>query len=119
MREKLESKFLMSHYLQDNYLKLYHLKQGSKNVEEYMRDFEQLLLNCDLRDDDSQAFVRYLSVLNEKIAHVVELHPHTSLDDLSSLAYKVEQQQKAKEKGVVFLSPFPGQIPSKNLHTHL
>jgi len=34
MKAKLKSKFLPSHYLQDNLLKL-HLKQGSKSVEEY------------------------------------------------------------------------------------
>ena len=51
MRDKLKDKFLPSHYLQDNYLKLHNLKQGSKSVEEYIREFEQLLLKCDLGDD--------------------------------------------------------------------
>jgi len=92
MREKLRSKFLPSHYLQDNYLKLHRLKQGSKSVEEYTREFEQLLLKCDVREDDSQTLVRYLSGLNEHIAHVVELRTYASLDELSSLAYKVKQQ---------------------------
>jgi len=39
MRDKLKDKFLPSHYLQDNYLKLHNLKQGTKNVEEYTREF--------------------------------------------------------------------------------
>ena len=39
-KSKLTSKFLPPYYLQDNFLKLHHLKQGSKNVEEYTRDFE-------------------------------------------------------------------------------
>ena len=73
MREKLRSKFLPSHYLQDNYLKLHQLKQGPKSVEEYTREFGQVLLKCDLREDDSQTLVRYLSGLNEQIADVVEL----------------------------------------------
>jgi len=33
MRDKLKDKFLPSYYLQDNYLKLQHLKQDSKSVE--------------------------------------------------------------------------------------
>ena len=90
MRDKLNSKFLPSYYLQDNYLRLHHLQQGNKSIEEYTREFEQLLLKCDLREEDAQTMVRYLSGLDEHIAHVVELHPYTSLDDLSSLAYKVE-----------------------------
>jgi len=67
-------------------------------VEEYTREFEQLLLKCDLREDDSQTLVRYLSGLNEQIAHVVELHTYSSLDELTSLAHKVEQQRKTKGK---------------------
>jgi len=90
MREKLKSKFLPSHYIQDNYLKLHRLRQGTMSVEEYTREFEQLLLKCDLKEDDAQTMVRFLSGLNEHIAHVVELHPYATLDELSSLAYKVE-----------------------------
>jgi len=108
MKEKLKSKFLPSHYIQDNYFKLHHLKQGSKSVEEYTREFEQLLLKCDFREDDAQTMVRHLSGLDESIAHVIELHPYTSLDDLSSLAYKVEQQKKSKGKSPISkLTPRP------------
>jgi len=32
MREKLKAKFLLDHCLQDNYMKLHNLKQGSKSV---------------------------------------------------------------------------------------
>ena len=71
MRDKLKSKFLPSHNLQDNYLKLHNLRQGTKGVEEYTREFEQLLLKCDLREDYSQTLVRYLSGLDEHSAHVV------------------------------------------------
>lgn len=91
MRDRLKSKFLPTHYLHDNYLKLHNLKQGTKSVEEYTREFEQLLLKCDLNEEENQTLVRYLSGLDENIAHVIELHPYSSLDELSYLAYKVEQ----------------------------
>jgi len=65
MRDKLKAMFLPSHCLQDNYLKLHNLKQGTKGVEEYTREFEQLLLKCDLKEDESQTFVRYLSGLDD------------------------------------------------------
>ena len=96
MREKLKSKFLPSHYIQDNFLKLHRLRQGTMSVEEYTREFEQLLLKCDLKEDDAQTMVRFLSGLNEHIVHIVELHPYATLDELSSLAYKVEQQRKSR-----------------------
>ena len=40
MKSKLKEKFLPSHYLQENYSKLHHLKQGSMSVEEYTREFD-------------------------------------------------------------------------------
>jgi len=92
MKSKLKSKFPPPHYLQDYFLKIHHLKQGCKSVEEYTREFEQLLLKCDLKVDESQTLIRYLSGLNKEIAHVVEVHPYTSLDELSVLAHKVELQ---------------------------
>jgi len=49
MKEKLKEKFLPSHYLQENFSKLHHLKQGSLSVEEYTREFEQLTIKCDLK----------------------------------------------------------------------
>ena len=106
MKAKLKDKFLPPHYLQNNFLKLHHLKQGSKSVEEYTRDFEQLLLKCGLRENDSQTLIRYLSGLDEQIANVVELHPYTSLDELSVLAHKVEMQKKLKGK-----NPIPKPTP--------
>jgi len=98
MKAKLKDKFLPSHYLQENYSKLHHLKQGFLSVEEYTREFEQLLIKCDLKENEEQTLVRYLGGLDERIAYVVELHPYTTLDELSSLAHKVELQKKVKGK---------------------
>jgi len=103
--------------LQDNFLKLHHLKKGSKSVEECTREFEQLLLKCDLKEDESQTLIRYLSGLNEEIAHVVELHPYISLDELSVLAHKVELQKRVKGKGMASNPnprPYHFQKPSYN-----
>ena len=71
-------------------------------------------LKCGLREDDSQTMVRFLSGLNKNIAHVVELHPYATLDELSYLAHKVEQQRKTKGKDLTSKPtsrPFPTQKP--------
>jgi len=117
MKSKLKSKFPRPHYLQDNFLKVRHLKQGCKSIEEYTIEFEQLLLKCDLKEDKSQTLIKYLSGLNEEIGHVVEVHPYTSLDELSVLAHKVELQKRAKVKGMGSKpkpDPYPLQKPSYN-----
>jgi len=43
-----------------------------------------------IKEDEEQTFVRYLGGLDKRIAHVVELHLDTTLDELSSLAHNVE-----------------------------
>jgi len=78
MKTKLKENFLPSHYLQDNFSRL-HLKKGSLSVEEYTSEFEQLLIKCDLKEDQEQTLVRYLGGFDQKISHVVQLHPYTTL----------------------------------------
>ena len=68
MKGKLKEKLLPFHYLHENYSKLHHLKQGSMSVEEYTREFGQLLIKCDLKEDEEQTLVRYLGGLDERIA---------------------------------------------------
>jgi len=70
-------------------------------VEQYTREFGQLILKCDLKEDETQTFARYLTGSDGQFAYVIEHHPYSSLDDLSSLAYKVKQQRKTKGKGTL------------------
>jgi len=98
MKEKLKDKFLPPHYLQDKYTKLHNLKQETRSVEEYTREFEQLVMTCDLRENEDQTVARYLGGLNEFIRNVVKLQACSTLDEVSSLAHKVELQRKAKYK---------------------
>ncbi|VFQ91299.1 unnamed protein product [Cuscuta campestris] len=88
MRSLLKKKFLPAEYVRENLAKLQTLRQGSKSVEEYNREFEELLLRCDLQEDDEQTFVRYLFDLNLQIANTVELQSYDSLEELTKLALK-------------------------------
>ncbi|PWA34626.1 hypothetical protein CTI12_AA617250 [Artemisia annua] len=62
MKEKMKQKFLHSYYIQASFSQLHSLKQGSGPVEDYSRDFEYLLMKCDIPEDDPQTLVRYLGV---------------------------------------------------------
>ncbi|VFQ86098.1 unnamed protein product [Cuscuta campestris] len=94
MRALLKKKFIPTHYIRENIARLQHLRQGNQSVEEYNREFEELLMRCDLQENDSQTFVRYLFGLNTHIAHTVELQTFESLEELTKLALKVEAQLK-------------------------
>jgi len=98
MRSKLKAKFLPPYYIQDNFIRLHNIRQEGRSVEEYTRDFERLLLTCDLRESEDQTIVRYLGEWNESIRNVVELQGFFTLDEVTILAHKVELQRKAKLK---------------------
>ncbi|VFQ77859.1 unnamed protein product [Cuscuta campestris] len=88
MRALMKKKFLPEQYVRDNFARLQQLRQGTRTVEDYTREFEELLMRCDLQEDDSQTLVRYLFGLNTKIANVVELQTYDTFEELSKLALK-------------------------------
>ena len=111
MKTKLRGRFLPPSYLQDNYAQLHSLAQGNMSVEEYTREFEKLLIKCDLREAEEQTIVRYLGGLDPRYAHVVELQQYTTFDEVCILAHKVEQQRKAKLYKRDPPKPFPRSQP--------
>ena len=88
-----KSLFLTPNYIQNNYTSLHHFTQGSMSVEEYTREFEKLLIKCDLEEAEEQTIVTYLGGLDPKYAHAVEL---TTFDKVCILAHKVETQMKPR-----------------------
>ena len=60
------------------------------SVEEYTREFEKLLIKCDLQEDEEQTIVRYLGGIDPKYSHVVKLQSYTTFDEVCVLAHKVK-----------------------------
>ena len=111
MKAKLKARFLPPNYIQNNYAALHHLTQGSMSVEEYTREFEKLLIKCDLQEEEEQTIVRYLGGLDPKYSHVVELQSYATFDDVCVLAHKVETQMKNRPLKRDFLKPLPMSPP--------
>ncbi|XP_073109928.1 uncharacterized protein [Elaeis guineensis] len=76
------------------YIKLQSLRQGRMCVEDYIKEFEMLMMRCDLREPQEQTIARFLGGLNKEIADTVELQSYVFLDDVIKLAVKVERQCK-------------------------
>jgi len=102
-----KSLFLTPNYIQNNYTSLHQLTQGSMSVEEYTREFEKLLIKCDLQEAKEQTIVTYLGGLDPKYAHVVELQSFTTFDEVCVLAHKVETQMKSRPFKKDFAKPLP------------
>jgi len=77
-------------------------------VEHYTREFEKLLIKCDVQETEEQTIIRYLGGLKPKYANVVELQQFITFDEVCVLAHKVEQQRRMK----LFRQEYPK--PSQN-----
>ena len=107
METTFKARFLPSTYIQNNYSVLHHLTQRSMSVEECTKEFEMLLIKCDLQEAEEQTIVRYLGGLDPKYAHVVELQSCTISDEVCVLAHKVEIQMKSRLYKRDFAKPLP------------
>ncbi|KAI4325748.1 hypothetical protein MLD38_031121 [Melastoma candidum] len=79
----------------------------TKSVTEYTREFERLLLQCDVQEVQEQAIVRYLQGLKPQIADAVELQHYWTFNDVRALAHEVEQQQSRRSSTRPFVKAPP------------
>jgi len=77
MKFKLKARFLPPTYVQDCYSQLHNLTQGDLILEEYTREFEKLVIKCDLLELEEQTIVRYLGGLDPRYSNVVDLQAYT------------------------------------------
>jgi len=48
MKRVMKKRFVLEYYKQELYIRLQTLRQGSLSVEEYVKEFELLLIRCEL-----------------------------------------------------------------------
>jgi len=76
-----------------------------------MKEFEKLLIKCDIREPEVQAIARYLWRLEPMYALVVELQQYSTFDEVCVLAHKVEQQRNSRPYKREFPKPSPRNQP--------
>jgi len=57
MKSKLNSQFVPAMYIQDIYSQLHNLTQWNITVEECIREFEKLLIKCDIYEHEEQTML--------------------------------------------------------------
>jgi len=75
LKRLMTKRFLPDNYKRDLYLKVSSLSQGRLNVEEYIREFEQLQIRSGLEEEPEQTMARFLRGLDPAIAEKVDLQP--------------------------------------------
>ncbi|XP_074299913.1 uncharacterized protein LOC141631093 [Silene latifolia] len=73
LKKKMLSKFVTKDYTQDLFIKLSKLRQDERPVETYLREFEQLTLQCDINEKPEQMIARFLEGLDKNISTKVRM----------------------------------------------
>ena len=83
---------MSNHYYRDLYLKFQDLDQRYKTVDEYHKEMEIAMIRVNVVENREANIARFLNVLNQDIANVVELQYCVELKDMVHMATKVERQ---------------------------
>ncbi|GJX89806.1 gag-pol polyprotein [Tanacetum coccineum] len=75
-----------------------NFKQGNLNIDDYTREFEQLVLCRGIQEKQEQTIARYIGGLNHDIAEKLELQPYWTFDEVCKLASKIDKRIKGGQE---------------------
>ncbi|RDX70394.1 hypothetical protein CR513_50367, partial [Mucuna pruriens] len=90
LKRELRSKFVPTSYARDLYSKLQRMYQGSKCIEEYLKDMEVALMRANVLESKEATISHFMHELNREIEDIVELYHYATMDDLIHQATRVE-----------------------------
>ena len=61
------------YYKQEVLMELQSIRQGKRSIEEYVKEFETLMVRCDISKSSCESIARFINGLKMDIANVVEL----------------------------------------------
>ena len=91
-KQRMNSRFVPPYYKRDLHLKLQHLNQGSKIVEEYYKELLVGLARCDIHENDQDLYARFMGGLNCDIQDILDYKEWTRFSQLYHLALKAERE---------------------------
>ncbi|PKI34308.1 hypothetical protein CRG98_045306 [Punica granatum] len=94
MKVVMRRRFVPSYYYWDLHLKLQSLRHGTKSMEDYHKEMEIVLIRTNIEEYEEATMARFLCGLNQEIANVVELLHYVEIEEIVSIAMKVERQLK-------------------------
>ncbi|XP_074305943.1 uncharacterized protein LOC141641168 [Silene latifolia] len=100
LKKHLQKRFMPRDYEQEQYLKLTFLSQGNLSVTDYIKEFERLIMVCDLEEREEMQIARFIKGLSPSLAQRVEVQNFLDFNDVCKLALKFEKQDKGKKSVV-------------------
>ncbi|XP_074305735.1 uncharacterized protein LOC141640955 [Silene latifolia] len=97
LKKHLQKRFVPRDYEQEQYLMLTSLSQGNLSVNDYIKEFERLIMVCDLEEREEMQIARLIKGLSPSLAQRVEVQNFLDFNNVCKLALKFEKQDKGKE----------------------
>ncbi|KAG2675553.1 hypothetical protein I3760_12G009300 [Carya illinoinensis] len=113
--EKMKGHFLPFSYTQILFQRLHTLRQGARSVDDYTKEFYQLVAQNDLSKMKEQMVARYLERLHQPLQDVLSLHSLWNISETYQRALVVEKQQNRRPGHRVTDCRKPANQKGKNL----
>ncbi|XP_074278572.1 uncharacterized protein LOC141602165 [Silene latifolia] len=97
LKKHLQKRFMPRDYEQEQYLKLTSLSQGNLSVTDYIKEFERLIMVCDLEEREEMQIAQLIKGLSPSLAQRVEVQIFLDFNDVCKLALKFEKQDKGRK----------------------
>ncbi|GFZ08222.1 hypothetical protein Acr_20g0000300 [Actinidia rufa] len=94
MKEILKEKYLPQSYQGDMLDKWNNLRKGSKPVAEYVAQFEEYLMRCNIREDERMTLSRFRQGLNDDLRKELVLREVDTLDQAYTFVQNYEMVSK-------------------------
>jgi len=80
LKKLMKKRFLPNNYKQDLFLKLNSIRQQEMSIEEYIKEFEQLKMRCEVLEVLKQTIAHFPGGMNREITNINEIQPYWSFE---------------------------------------
>ncbi|GKE91917.1 putative gag-pol polyprotein, partial [Tanacetum coccineum] len=94
LKECMKKRFVPHSYKQELYIQISSLKLGTKEVVDYIWEFEQLKIRTNVREAEEYTIARFIGGLNSTIAEKLKLQPLWTFEDACKMATTLETKGK-------------------------
>ncbi|XP_077249604.1 uncharacterized protein LOC143889310 [Tasmannia lanceolata] len=102
MEDKIRKYFLPKGYKRDLYRRYQNLRQGTRSVEQYTNEFNELVIRNNIQDPEEMLMNKYLGGLQLHIQDTLDVLDIWDLGDAHQRALKVEHSRSRKQQATSF-----------------
>ncbi|KAH0709361.1 hypothetical protein KY284_010788 [Solanum tuberosum] len=94
LKRLMTVKYVPERYRQGLLAKLYNLRQGSKNVEAYHNEFQNMAMKLDYEDIEKHVVIHFKVGLNNEISSKMTIHRFATVNEVFEASHEIESKNK-------------------------